>query len=293
MKYLIINADDFGMCHAANQAVIELFEDNLITSATLMAPCAWFPQAAHYARTHPEKGIGIHLTFTSEWEHYRWGPVSREGVASLMLEGYFPPDELSVEQRSVASEVETEIRAQIALAKAYGVQPSHLDNHMGSLYGMNGVQSFLPMVFRICVQMGLPFRFPRSFLPGDPIGESIPGEMRAGVTQLVALADVLGVSLPDYLVSLPYEKLPGESYESFRDFVCEKLTSLPPGIHELFIHPAKDSPELRAINPHWEKRTWEDRLFRDPKVIETLEQASITRIDWRELARMRMTNSQA
>ena len=291
MKYLIINADDFGMCHAANQAIIELLEYGLISSATLMPPCAWFPQAAHYARTHPEKGIGVHLTFTSEWEHYRWGPVSREGVASLLLDGYFPPDELSVEQRSLASEVETEIRAQIGLAKAYGVNPSHLDNHMGSLYGTNGVQTFLPLVFRICAEMGLPFRFPRSFLPGDPLAQSVPKEVRAGVTQLIALADLLRVPLPDYLLALPYEKLPGEGYEDFRDLVCEQLASLPPGIHELFIHPAKDSPELRAINPHWEKRTWEDRLFRDPKVQETLEQAGITRINWRDLAGMRWAGS--
>ena len=288
-KYLIINADDFGLCHAANQAIIELLEDKLISSATLMTPCAWFPEAAEYARTHPEKCIGVHLTFTSEWKSYRWGPVSRTQVSSLMVDGYFHPDEISVEKLAKPQEVETEIRAQIALARAYGIVPSHLDNHMGSLYGLSGIQTFLPLVFQICAEMGLPFRFPRSYLPGDEIAESVPVEVREGAKQVVALADALKVALPDYLVSLPYEKLPGETYESFRDFVCERLMNLPPGIHELFIHPAKDGPELRALISHWEKRTWEDRLLRDPQVLQAIKQSNISQIDWRGLARLRAT----
>jgi predicted glycoside hydrolase/deacetylase ChbG (UPF0249 family) len=201
----------------------------------------------------------------------------------LVLDGYFPPDILSVEQRSKSSQVEAEIRAQIAMAEAHGIEPSHLDNHMGSLYGLGGIQSHLPLVLRICAEIKLPFRFPRSHLAGDIIAENLSPQVRQAIAQVVALADELKVPLPDYLFSLPYEKLPGETYQGFRDGVCQRLRNLPAGIHELIVHPAKDSPELRAINPHWEKRLWEDQLLRDPVFRRALLEADVVQIDWREV----------
>ena len=47
-KYLIINADDFGMCNSQNLAVFELFEKGTITSATIMAPCKFAYNAKPY-----------------------------------------------------------------------------------------------------------------------------------------------------------------------------------------------------------------------------------------------------
>ena len=75
-RYVIINADDFGMCRSANLAVFDLFKKGGITSATIMTPCSWAPEAAAFARDNPEFAIGIHLTFTSEWSKYRWAPVN-------------------------------------------------------------------------------------------------------------------------------------------------------------------------------------------------------------------------
>ena len=83
-RYLIINADDFGMCHAGNLAVFDLLQKGGITSATIMAPCPWAKEAAVFAAQHPEYAIGLHLTTTSEWSTYRWGPVSRGDVSSLV-----------------------------------------------------------------------------------------------------------------------------------------------------------------------------------------------------------------
>jgi predicted glycoside hydrolase/deacetylase ChbG (UPF0249 family) len=84
-KLLIINGDDCGMCHTANLATIECLEKGLMTSATLMVPCPWFPEMVSYAKTHPEKDFGLHLTQTSEWRIYRWGPVaSRSEVPGLI-----------------------------------------------------------------------------------------------------------------------------------------------------------------------------------------------------------------
>jgi len=283
-RYLILNADDFGMCHASTIAIIQLMEANLISSATLMAPCPWFASAAAYARQHPEKCIGLHLTFTSEWQGYRWGPVSRQGIASLTENGaYFPPTVLAVEQNAQPEEVAREIQAQIALAEQAGVAISHLDNHMGSLYGVYGIQSHLPLVLQVCAERKLPFRLPTAFLSGDAIGETLSPQAQSALGQLAGLARSLGIPILDCLLAHPYEKQPGETYETFRDMVCQKSTRLPEGIHELFIHPAIDTPELRAIIPDWEKRLWEYRLLSDPTFRETILRHGIQLVDWRQM----------
>lgn len=288
-RFLIINADDFGLNHSTNLAIMDLLEKGWITSATLMTPCPWFHEAAEYARTHPEKCIGLHLTFTSgETPDERWRPIAQGEVPSLVdAEGYFYPDVFSVERFSQPADVNREMRAQLAYAERWGVRISHLDNHMGSLYGVMGVQSHLPLVFQLCAERGFPFRLPTRFLPGDAIGDSLSPEVLGMLQQVAEMATALKVPVLDCLLAHPYEKLPGETYETFRDSVCKKLTQLPEGVHELFLHPAVDSPELRATAPHWEKRTWEHRLPADPIFRETLVRERIQVISWREVRAVR------
>jgi chitin disaccharide deacetylase len=287
MKYLMINADDFGMCQALNAATIGLLEDDLITSATLMAPCPWFAEAAHYASSHPEKCIGVHLTLTSEWPAYRWGPVARTSLPSLVnKEGYFPMSGLEVESNAKVEEVEIELRAQLAHFKSYSINPSHLDNHMGTLYGWAGVQSFLPLAFKLSAELGVPFRFPRSITPNDGITDTLPAGVLAKFPEAVALADAHGVPLADYMIAPPFATQPGESYERFRDSMCARLESLGDGIFELILHPSYDTPEIRALNPHWEKRVWEEKLCRDEVFRNTIKRSGFQMITWRDVPRL-------
>ena len=102
-RYLIINADDFGMCRGSNLAVMDLFKDekSALTSSTVMAPCAWAPEACQFASANPELAIGVHLTFTSEWSKYRWRPVSASACPSLRDEyGYMHSDCIGVEKNA-------------------------------------------------------------------------------------------------------------------------------------------------------------------------------------------------
>jgi hypothetical protein len=90
-RLLIINADDFGMCHAVDEAVIRSLQKGVLRSTTLMMPCAWALHAIHFLTDHPEIPFGIHLTAISDWVDYRWGPLTpKEKVPSLINElGYF------------------------------------------------------------------------------------------------------------------------------------------------------------------------------------------------------------
>ncbi len=247
MRYLMINADDFGMCQSMNAATIGLLEDNLITSATLMPPCPWFVETLTYAASHPEKCIGVHLTLTSEWELMRWGPVARTPLPSLVNNGYFPMGSLEVEQNAKANEVEIELRAQLELVKTYGLKPSHIDNHMGSLYGWQGIQSFLPLAFKLCQELSLPFRLPKKLLDNYGITANLPAHVLNKMPETLKLAESMGVPLVDYIMAPPFTSLPNETYKDFRESICKRLETLPDGITEFIVHPSLNTPEIRAL----------------------------------------------
>src|SRR5436190_14521078 len=128
-KLVIIHADDLGVSHSENAASITALEKGSVSSASIMVPCPWFPEIAAYAQSHPLADLGLHITLTSEWKYYRWGPVTaKEKVPGLVNKnGFLYSDIDSVYQTASAAEVEQEIRNQVIRAKKFGVDPTHLD----------------------------------------------------------------------------------------------------------------------------------------------------------------------
>ncbi len=284
-RLFIVNADDFGMCHATNEGVKQLLLEGAVSSATVMMPCPWAKEAVSWAAKHPACDVGVHLTFTSEWPTYKWGPVTRtEPVASLLTaEGYFPADSAAVERRADEDDIRREIVSQIELALRMGLHPSHADNHMGSLYGLHTGRDFLETVLDVCAAYGLPFRLPRYLEPGDP---GIPPQAYEIAEARAALADRKGVAIIDHLRSLPFVQEPGETYESFRDGMAALLRSLKPGITEIIIHPSRIDEELKAIHSHWAKRGMEFEVFRDAAIRRAIAAEGIRQIRWSELQRL-------
>src|SRR2546423_10022936 len=166
-KLLIVHADDLGMAHSVDAATVRAFESGLVTSGSIMVPCPWFTEIAVYARSHPEADLGLHLTLTSEWSLYRWGPVlSKERAPTLFDQsGYFYATEDVAAAHIAAREAEAEIRAQIERARAYGIRPTHLDSHMGTLYQN---KELFDVLLRVAREGGLPVRMSKESLDGAP-----------------------------------------------------------------------------------------------------------------------------
>ncbi|MGP8059879.1 MAG: polysaccharide deacetylase family protein [Acidimicrobiales bacterium] len=256
-KLLILNADDLGFCHSANVAVFECLHSGLVTSATLMVPCPWAREAA--ARYRGED-IGVHLTLTAEHELYRWGPITH-APSLLGGDGGFPRTMEDVWDHADLDEVRRECRAQIERAILWGFDVSHLDAHMAVL-------QLRPEFFDVYVDMAVEFGLPLRMLGGrleDYLG--FPAR---------DVAAHAGVVFTDHMLFVPGV--------GSRALFEERLSELKPGVTETLVHPAVDSPELRAIASDWEARVDDHRMVcADDGLRAALAGAGVTLIGYRAL----------
>ena len=153
-RVVVVHCDDIGMCHAANVGAFEALDRGPATCGSLMVPCPWFSEAAQLAASRPEVDLGVHLVLNSEFEHYRWGPVSGASrVPSLVgSDGCFPATPAEVAARAEPGEVEIELRAQVERALAAGIDVTHLDAHMGTVL----MPRFVDIYRRLAVEYRLP-----------------------------------------------------------------------------------------------------------------------------------------
>ena len=158
-KVVIFHVDDAGMSHDSNRGAIEAVEKGLATSMSIMFPCPWTTEIVRYVKEHPKVDAGIHLTLTSEWRDYRWGPLSgKKQVPGLVdQDGYLWHDVLKVMATAKADEVETEIRAQLEQCRMMGLRPTHLDTHMGTVFAR---PDFLQRYVDIGIETGIPVMLP-------------------------------------------------------------------------------------------------------------------------------------
>ncbi|WP_435737273.1 polysaccharide deacetylase family protein [Cellulosimicrobium sp. PMB13] len=284
-RAVILNADDYGMCRAANRAVEELLLAGHVDSASLMVPCAWAPDALAFAAAHPQADVGVHLVLTSEWTRYRWRPLTGTGTSLVDAAGYFPADVATVERQARDEDVAAELSAQVDAALAAGVDVSHLDNHMGSVYGLETGRTFLAPVLELAARHGLPFRLPRTTDGMD----LPPGDLQPVLDEATAAADALGVVLPDRLWTHPFalagEGTPGEEdYAEVKTGFLDLLRRVPAGVTEIYLHPMLDDDELADVADYGApKRGFEHRLLADPDVAALVAAEGIVRVGWRDL----------
>ncbi|MGA9768237.1 MAG: polysaccharide deacetylase family protein [Blastocatellia bacterium] len=266
-KILIVNVDDVGNSHAANAAVIDAMENGLATSSTIIVPGPWFPEIAQYAAAHPKSDFGLHLTHTSEWKTYKWGPVaSKTEVPGLVdPQGYLWPDIASVYKNSTPEQAYTEARAQIRKAIAAGIDVTHLDSHMGTL-------QYNEAYFQVYRKLAKEFDLPLRMGSQETLAAAGGGGQRAQL-------DTDGIVYPDYLI------LGGrKNGESMNDYWKRMLRDLKPGVTELFIHASSAGDEIAHITNSWKDRAEEYRLFtKDPEVRQILESQNVKRIGFRAL----------
>lgn len=287
-KYLIVNADDYGLCKSSNDAVQDLFEKGRLKSSTIMMPCPCAKDAMEFAKSHPQYAIGVHLTMTNEWDEYRWKPLT-DGKTLVNEEGYMWRSSREVEKNANIKELEKEVRAQIDFAHNSGFKPSHIDNHMGSLYGhYTGRFSLCNMTLKVCGEYGYAYRLYTKFDKRIcPAGTPYPLYCASALLGRF-LSKVHKVILPDYLLFPDWTReLRSGGYENYRKTILKLWTDIPDGVTETFVHPAFETDELKSIVGSWQDRVWEYNLMNDPETHKFLEEKGIQLISYRDLIEMK------
>lgn len=265
-KLLIINADDFGMCHAENVATIDGMGSGAFCSTTVMMPCPWVEEVLEFARHQPEADIGVHITHTSEWGRYKWGPLSgAASVPSLVTaRGHFHADVEPFHAHARLDDVERETRAQIDAALAAGLDVSHLDSHMGTVQLR---AEYHELYLRLAADYRLPIRM---------AGKRMLAAM--GMPQISSLADRLGVLHPDHFwFGGPPAPAATPSYWA------DVMRNLMPGVTEIFIHPAVADSELRGMTDSAPQREADYRYFTSAEARDLRRDLGIELAGYREI----------
>ena len=253
-RVIIIHTDDIGMCQASVDAFAEMVDFGLISSGAVMVPCPWFLEAANFAVSHPEADLGAHLTLTSEWQTYRWGPIStRDPETGLMDEqGFFHRRSEGVWEHAGPEAVQVELEAQVTRALAEGINLTHIDTHMGSV----AHPKFISTYVQLAMKFGLPLMIPRMDVPTIMAQQRVDeatAQLLAGTLQSL---EEMGLPLLDGISGLELEHA-----ENRFDQAKEALLALKPGVTHFIIHPSKDTPELRHITTSWDCRVADYKTF--------------------------------
>jgi predicted glycoside hydrolase/deacetylase ChbG (UPF0249 family) len=266
-RLLVIHADDLGMNHSVNRATFEALEKGWITSASILVPCPWFPEVAKWAKEHPSADVGIHQALNSEWTTFRWGPVSpKDKVPSLLdSDGYLPLDTPAVTENAKLAEVETELRAQVDKAKSAGVRLTHLDSHMGALFGSPGL-------YQVYQSMGYSYDL--------PILEAKSGSHAPQGTP----------PAEEILVEKVIEIDPGVDAKDWASWYRQQLQPLGPGVYQVIVHLAFDDEEMRGAtydHPDW-GAAWRQHdldMVKSPEFRQFLKDQEFVLVGWKDLAK--------
>jgi chitin disaccharide deacetylase len=261
-KLIILHIDDIGAAHSENAASIKALTKGYANSTSIMIPCPWSGEAAKMLNANKTIDVGVHLTLTSEWENYKWGPIlDKSEVPSLITkDGFFHARVDSFYLNAKLEDVEKETRAQINKAYALGLDITHFDTHMGTM----GTRKDLVDLY---IKLGEEYKVPVMFSNENA---KVFGEYNYPVS-----VNISGV---------PTEAFPKKMAAYYDDF----LNKLQPGLHLLLFHVAYDDREMQAvtINHPFYGALWRqidyDYLM-NPKTKKLLDKNNIKLVTWRDV----------
>ncbi|HZF36372.1 MAG TPA: polysaccharide deacetylase family protein [Candidatus Angelobacter sp.] len=273
-KLVIAHADDIGMCHGANTAFAAVAGKGFITSGSVMVPCPWFREIAEMAASDAQFDLGVHLTLTSEWRHYRWRPLTGASKASGLVDddGYMWRTARAAHDHARPDAVEAELRAQIDAALAAGIDATHLDCHMGTALA----PAFADIYLRLGRDYRLPVLFPRhwdNYGAGLKLGEVDPARHAARIAELEAR----GHPIIDRFAETPWTAL-GDA-DAYRRMIADVAL----GLTFLAFHP-NHAGDIDVIDPPRARcRIAEAHLLQDAAFVAEVRRQNLVLLGFRDI----------
>lgn len=293
-KVVILHIDDLGMSYDSNLGSIEAMTKGVANSCSVMMPCPWVPGFVHFLKENPSIDAGLHLTLTSEWKDYRWGPLSGKPKTPGLVdaEGAMWRSVGDVVKNATPDEVEAEIRAQVERARTMGFEPTHLDSHMGTLFA---TPAFIERYLKVGIAYKIPVMFPgghNTLIAKGLQGTSANMEMArmAGKTLWDAGLPVLDDLHNDSYGWKPTPEIAADD-KKLQAYKTEKyigaLKSVKPGITMVIMHCTNTTEVFEHISDSGPNRRGDYLAMIDPKLKAFIEKEGIILTTWREMKERR------
>jgi predicted glycoside hydrolase/deacetylase ChbG (UPF0249 family) len=293
-RVLILHVDDAGMSLESNEGAINALTKGAANSVSVMMPCPWVPGFVRWLKQHPTTDAGLHLTLTSEWDSYRWVPLSGQKTVPGLVDstGCFWQGVPQVATHASPDEIEREMTAQLDRAHAMGFEPTHLDTHMGTVYAT-------PEFLKRYMQLGIKNHIP-VMLPGGA-DKLIQEETRlpdAQIQQFRALGKTLwdaGLPVLDDLHNFSYDwNVPDSVTRDDKKLAryrtakyIDALTTLQPGVTMMIMHCSDAGEYFTHISDSGPLRRGDMLAMMDPAFKKALQDHGIILSTWRELMQRR------
>ena len=290
-KLLIIHGDDIGVSHSVNIASFEGFKNNAINSGSIMIPSPWVKEVVQFHKNYPNYDLGLHLTLTAEWKNYKWNGVMSSNEISSLLNEYneFYDNTSDVNINANPEEVRKELQAQIDYARSLGINPSHIDSHMGAIavnkdlwrvyieVGHKNKLVSMATKSRVLNLFDDDFPIPEYIVPVNDIYMLYHGADRAFIENAV------GEDIANTLIVNDIYK-----YEDWYELYSNKIKSLQPGLNVFLLHLGYDNEELKGVtidHPEYGAR-WRQLdfdIFNSDEIKELLIEEGIKLVTWGEI----------
>jgi len=276
---VILHVDDVGMSHSSNLGVIEATEKGVATSCSVMMPCSWVPEIARYLLAHPEVDSGLHLTLTSEWRLYRWGPLAGKAQVPGLVdnEGCLWHTVEQVAANASPDEIEREIRAQIERAEKLGTPMTHLDSHMGTLFAR---ADYFERFARIGMEKKIPV-----LVVGGQATHLTPWERAAAEKLRPWTKKIWNAGLP--VLDDLFTGFTSYKKEEKTERLLALLQELKPGVTEIIFHASQPTEEFPLVTGSSDARHADLRALTDPRVKKRIADQGIILTTWKELKERR------
>jgi chitin disaccharide deacetylase len=271
-RRLIVSADDFGLSEAVNEGIEIAHRDGLLSTASLMVAGDAAADAMARARRLPDLRVGLHLVAIE-------GQATNGASAITDPSGWIGSDQLGLGiryffTRSGRAALAREVQAQYRAFARSGLTLDHANAHKH--------MHLHPTVGRMLIETGAEYGLPAIRIPCEPPAPLGPDHkdtagaaiLRLWTRVLRAQAHRARLRTNDHCFGLAW------SGHMTSDRLLPLAANLPPGLSELYFHPAaRRDAVIDRLMPDYD-HVGELAALTNPQLRSALDHAGVQQVTW-------------
>lgn len=281
-KYLILNADDFGISSEANRAIVELLQTGKLSSTSLMPNGIFYEDACALIKENKIRNIGVHLTLTCDEINAPLSPLT-SGRTLIDKDGFLYKNGSCFSKNTSFKEIVTECEAQLRRIKDDLIEFTHIDNHMYTVFPglrLKGAFAIFYAYYRLHIRKPRGIRIAKKCYEISNVFQIWSGRRINPILNI--FSKKLKLVRPDYVYSFPYNIEKAPTVQAKKEFFEYMLSMMPDGVSEIHVHPWMESDNYTGI---CESRVQEYYMLKELDVIDLCKKYGIILTSYQEICK--------